>query len=293
MFVPLLWVKEAFVGLFRNFWWNLAAFVLTFVCLMGFSLSFIAGNNAEHVSNVINEKLTIQVDIKEEVTNYSELRKDILADSRVEAVEFISKEETHEMMVKEMGEDAAVLEIFDGNIFLAQFVVHLYEPAQVESVAKMLEKKDYANKVLYGKEYAKTLLSFTSKFETAGMYVTIASGLTVIFLVMLAIKMNIEQRKDEIKIKQLIGSSMLTIKAPFILEALLLMGAASTATYYAFIYLYERIESYVQQKFVNEDLQLLSSVIVREDLIIPLFGLALALGFLGSLLSTTRKLKRI
>lgn len=293
MFVPLLWIKEALVGLFRNFWWNVSAFVLTFICLIGFSLSYVAGDNAEHLSSVINEKLTIQVDVKDNVTNYSEIQVSLLSDERVEKVEFISKDEAYQIMSKEMGEDSAVLEIFEENIFPAQFIVHLHSPEQVEAVAEVIEGQDFAGKVLFGKEYAETLLSFTDRFKTAGLYVTIGSALFVIFVVMLAIKMNIEQRKDEIKIKQLIGAGMLTIKMPFILETMILMVAASTAAYFGFVYVYEQAETYFREKLANQDLQLLDVVIVQEELLLPLFGLALILGFLGSVLSTNRKLKRL
>lgn len=293
MFVPLLWIKEAMVGLFRNFWWNIAAFVLTFVCLVGFSMSFVAGNNAEHFSKIINEKLTIQMDIKDGAVNYSEIKEELLSDSRVKEVQFVSKDEAYKMMEKEMGEASSILEIFEENIFLAQFIIHLYEPENIEAVAKEIENKPYAENVLYGKEYAETLLAFTSKFKKVGLYVTIGSGMFVVFLVMLAIKMNIEQRKDEIKIKQLIGSGMMTIKMPFVLEALFLMGTASIVTYFVFIYLYEQAELYFQNKLSNNDFEILSSVVVKEELMLPLFGLALALGLFGSLISTNRKLKRI
>lgn len=294
MFIFLLWFKEAFLGLVKNFWWNSVAFLMSLVCLLAFSLAFVSGNTAEYFSTKLNERLEIQVDIAEGYTVYNDYKNALLENSEVSEITFISKTEAEQRMIEEMGEDSTVLEIFNGeNIFPAQFIVKVHDAKDIEVVAKKIEKLNFADNVLYGKEYIDTLLNITSKVKKAGYYVTIGGAVFVIFLVMWVIRMNIEQRKEEIGIKQLIGSSFFTIRMPFVLEALLLMGAASTATYYIFSSLYKEFVTYINQELPMSSLALIDISLVQDNLMAPLFGLALLLGLFGSVFATNRHLKRV
>ncbi|PDZ94432.1 hypothetical protein CON36_33810 [Bacillus cereus] len=294
MFVFLLWFKEASIGLIRNFWWNSVAFLMSLVCLVAFSISFVSGTTAEYFSSKLNQRLEIQVDIADGHMNYNEMKNQLMEDKRISEVKFISKEDAQNRMIEEMGNDAKVLDIFNGkNIFPAQFIVKVHKAENIEDVAKKIDGLDYSEKVLYGKEYIDKMLTVTEKVKKIGYYVTIGGSIFAVLLVMWVIRMNIEQRKDEIGIKQLIGSSSLTIRMPFILEALLLMGTSSIAAYYLFAKLYGEFVSYINQELPMSSLALLKVGTVQESLILPLFGLALAIGLFGSIFSTNKHLKRV
>ena len=285
-----LWFKEASVGLFRNFWWNSIALVLSIVCLTAFAISFAAGNNAEHFSDMLNEKVEIQLNVKEGQTNYNEIQQDLALDERINEISFVSKDEAYEKMTSEMGEDYTVLEIFDENPLPAQFIVKVNNPDDLDAVAKSVEGKEYTDKVLYGKEYIQRLLEITTMSKKIGLGVTILGAIFVVFLVTVAIRMNIQQRKEEVRIKHLVGSGMLTTRMPFVLEALMLMAIGSIASYYLFAFLYKELEVFVAAKIPY--LQILSSSSMTETLFQPLFGLALFMGLFGSIIASNRHLSK-
>lgn len=291
MFVPLLWIKEALMGLFRNFWWNAVAFIMSFVCLVAFVISFSAGTNAEYFSTLLNERLEVQIDVKEEVSEYSLINERISNDQRVESITFVSKDEAMKKMKEEMGEDSTVLEIFEENIFPAQFIVKMKNAEDIESFAAELEKEAFTDRVIYGKTYIERLLNFTDKFKQGGFYITAIGSVFVIFLVMFIIRMNVEQRKDEIRIKQLFGSSTLTVRMPFVIEALFVMLLASISTYYSFGYLYGELGEFLQREIPY--ISIIELIEMKENIVYPLFGLALGLGFFGSVLASNKHLKRI
>lgn len=292
MFVFLLWIKEAFTGIMRNFWWNSVAVLMALICLLFFAISYISGNTAEQFSERLNQRLEIQVDIAGNNTEYSEIKKEILKDNRISSIEFISKDDAQRNMIKEMGKDSDVLKIFNGeNIFPAQFVIKVKNPEDIESVANNLSKSSYFEKVLYGKEYIDKLLKITSKIKKVGYYVTIAGAIFVVLLVVWVIRMNIEQRKDEISIKQLIGASSITIRMPFLIESLLLMWISSLAAYYIFSKLYTTFISYITKELPMSSLTFLDISTVQSQIFLPLFGLAGIIGLLGSVVATTKHLK--
>jgi cell division transport system permease protein len=294
MFVSLLWFKEAFVGLYRNIWWNAVAFLMSLVCLLAFSMAFVAGHTADYFSSKLNERLEIQVNIKDKFTNYDEIKNKLLQDERVNEVTFVSKDEAQKQMIKEMGKDATVLQIFNGqNIFPAEFIVKVKDANKIQSVSQDIQKMQFADKVLYGKEYIDKLLSITSKVKTFGYYATIGGSIFVVFLVMWVIRMNIEQRKKEISIKQLIGSGNFTIRMPFVLEAIMLMAVSSLATFYLFTNLYKQFTTYLNRELPISNLALIDVHTVQHSLMMPLFLLALALGIFGSVFATSKHLKRI
>jgi len=292
MFVFLLWIKEAFTGIIRNFWWNSVAVLMSLICLLFFSISYISGNTAEHFSERLNQRLEIQVDISDNNTNYGEIKEEVLEDNRISNIEFVSKDDAQRNMIKEMGKDSDVLKIFNGeNIFPAQFIIKVKNPEDIESVANNLSKSPYFEKVLYGKEYIDKLLQITGKLKKVGYYITIAGAVFVVLLVVWVIRMNIEQRKDEISIKQLIGASSMTIRMPFLIESLLLMWISSIAAYYIFLKLYTTFISYVTNELPMSSLTFLDVSTVQSQVTLPLFGLAGVIGLLGSIVATTKHLK--
>lgn len=292
MFVFLLWIKEAFTGIIRNFWWNSVAVLMSLICLLFFSISYISGSTAEHFSERLNQRLEIQVDIADNNTNYSEIKEEVLEDNRISNIEFVSKDDAQRNMIKEMGKDSDVLKIFNGeNIFPAQFIIKVKNPEDIESVANKLSKSPYFEKVLYGKEYIDKLLQITDKIKKVGYYITVAGAIFVVLLVVWVIRMNIEQRKDEISIKQLIGASSITIRMPFLIESLLLMWISGIAAYYIFSKLYTTFISYVTNELPMSSLTFLDVSTVQSQVTLPLFGLAGIIGLLGSIVATTKHLK--
>lgn len=292
MFVFLLWFKEAAKGVLRNFWWNTVAFSLSLICLFAFAVFYSAGDNAEYFSEQLNDKLEITVNVNENVTNYSEIKERLSSDERVSQVEFVSKEQAQTKMETEMGEDTQVLEIFDGKTIMpAQFIVKLHNAEEIETLAKDIQNRIYSDRVLYGKEYIDTLLDVSAKFKEYGLYASLLGALFVITIVMFVIRMNIEQRKEEIKIKGLIGSSMFTIRMPFILEAIALMGASSVAVYFLFSNLYQKLNVFILEQLPM--VEILSLAEMQESLLIPLFGTAAILGIFGSVFATNKHLKRV
>jgi len=280
--IVMLWLGDTLKGLIRNFWGNITAVLLTIACLTLFSLSFVAGLNAKNFANVLNDKIEISVDLKSSVTDYQKTKRQLAEIYEVAEVRYVSKDEAFKTMEKDMGDNAEVLHALGENPFPARFIVKVKDPKNIEDVVKKIEKMDIADKMQYGKEYVQDLIAFTKTVQKVGYLVTIAAAIFTIYIVANVMKYNIDKRKDELRIKRLTGAGMLTIRLPFILEALILTACSSLIVYQLFSWGYGKIEMMIRKTIMYAPL--LSKVDVLHELFYPLIGITLAIGFIGSII---------
>lgn len=289
----ILWIREAVVGFFRNFGWNVAALFLTVFCLLGFSISFVAGENAKFFAEELGDKVEIQIDLNDELllTQHNDIREKLKGLPESKEVRYISEEETYQKVKTEMGKDSDILEILDENPFPARFVVKLENPEQVESVVNEIETWNISSSIQFGEGYIEKLLTITEAVSKIGYIITLVVALATIYIVSSVIKFNVDQRKEEIKIKQLTGTGMFTIRFPFVLEALIITGISSLVVFLAFYFGYEK--AMVQVNSMVPYIKTVEANIIVQEITQWIFLLALSIGIIGSLLSTTRNLEKV
>lgn len=293
MYVFILWFKEAFQGLIKNFFWNIVVVFLSFLSLSAFIVTVISSSNLNSLTNNLNERLEIQVNIKEDYKDYNKYKYEIESLPYVREVTFVSADEALERFKKEVGEDYSVLEIFDGsNPLNAEFIVKVTDTNYIENVAKNIENMSFASEIFYGKEYIERILDVTKYINKISLIVTNIATFFVLVILFFTIKMNIEKRKEEMRIKYLIGSSFLTVRMPFFIETLFLTGFGGVASYYFVKWLYDKMLEFVGNGLPYFDLvefELLDTNILKS-LIIYIFALSL---FANLLISNKKINKKI
>jgi cell division transport system permease protein len=291
VFIVWLWIRESVQGLFRNLWWTVMSVFLSILCLTLFSVSYIFGLNANFFAENLSQKIEIRADLKEEVTNYSEISQKLKSLPDVSEVNFVSKEEAYKVVEKEMGGDADILQVLDVNPFPARFVIKMKHPDQVAVVAKQIQDMNVAETIRYGKEYFQEILSATRIIRNIGVVLTVLATVFTIFVVVSTIRFNIVQRRHEIHIKQLIGSGMLTIRIPFIIEAVLITCLSCFLVYWGVTAGYDYFTLHFQKAISY--VPLVDSSMIASSLITPMFGMAFAIGVIGSVFSTRKFMRRV
>ncbi|PGK51611.1 hypothetical protein CN918_27855 [Priestia megaterium] len=281
-----LWVAETVTGLVRNFWGNMTAILLTVACLTLFSISFVTGLNAKYFAEVLDDKIEIRADIKDNETDYESIAKNLVSIDGVNDVRFISKEKAFEMMEKEMKDNVEVLHAVGENPFPARYVIKVDNPDTIDKVVSEIKELKVTDDIQYGKEYVQKLVSFTNGIQNVGYIMTFAAAIFTVYIVTNVIKYNIDKRNDELKIKRLTGAGMFTIRLPFVLEALIITFASNVIVYELFTWGYGKIETMI--KGMISYAPLLSKTQVLDELYLPLLLIALGIGFVGSFISTQR-----
>lgn len=290
MFVVWLWIKDSVKGLFRNFGWNFTSFFLAALSLLFFMSANIVGMNMESFSQTLNQKVEIDVDLLNTVTNVQALETKVQQLAGVKSVTYVDQAQAYAQVAKEMGSEASVLKTLNTNPFPARLVIHVQAADQAAPVASQIQTWGVASSIQYGQSYVSKLMSITLIIRNIGYILSAIAAFFTVFIVMTAIRINISQRNLEIEIKQLVGASTLTIRIPFVIEALILTGAASYVVYRAVVYGYSFLLDSAQKSIPY--LPLDSTTTIQQGTFLPIMVMALSIGFLGSAWSTKKYIKK-
>lgn len=290
MFLPWLWVKEAFFGLFRNFKWNFSVLFSTVICLFLFAGCFSFILNAKYMAENVNGKVEIKIHLLDEQIKYSEIEEKIKSLGNVKEIRFISKDEAKEKAKKELGENGDLFDVVETNPLPASFVVKLKDNSKIESFVKDVKGLKIAEKIQYGEGFVQKIIDSTGLMIKFAYVIIATFAIVVVMVIFAAIKNNISIRMNEIRIKQLIGASDITIRIPFILESVFLTLLSGAIVYYTMYFAYPSLVGGAEE--IIPYVSFLEPDILIKEMLWPLFALALITGLMGSLFSTYRNIKK-
>lgn len=290
MWAFILWIKESFRGLFRNFLMNSFALLLSIVCFSMLAFFTTIGINAKYISTNQEEKVTVILLLKDNVSNYQEISNKITELKEVKSSVFVSKEEAYEEMKQSLGKREKMLTGLGFNPLPASFEIKLKNPRDVERVVKILDSWGIDKDIKYGQEYLDNFFEVTDKITQLAFWIIIVMSVATGAVIYSSIRMNILNRNKEIEIKDLIGAGLFNIRIPFILEAIILTIISATVVlvlvYFAYDeMIYKMVSGIPITTFMNKRE-------ILKNLLYPLYFLAIVIGLVSSIISTQRYLKR-
>jgi cell division transport system permease protein len=237
----LFWIKEAIKSIIRA----KSSFILTLISLTLAVILIQASIMALQLSDIFQKKLksniNINVFIKEpfkesEISNY---QKQLIGNTFIKYVEYVSKEAAANSFIKETGEDFR--EILDYNPLPASFVVKL-DPDVVSRdslniIIKNIENVEWVDEVVFKDNFVYRLLSY---LEAGKNYLFAATAMLIfvaVYLVYSTIRLITHNRMKELETMKLVGAKLSTIKMPIILNGILtgLLASLIAAGVYYFI----------------------------------------------------------
>ncbi len=223
----------------------------------------------------------------EEVT--TKQKNDVLtllqSDSRVDSVEYISKEQALEIMKRK---EPALADQVPGNPLPDSFKVQPKRGEDVAAIAESLQPlPPGVEKVNYGKKTANRILRVARVFEVlSALAIVILLGAATI-LIGNTIRLSIFARRREIEVMKLVGASNWFVRGPFIVEGLLtgVIGAAA-----AVVLLFLGKELVLPATIGRLDSDGVNALAFQYTALL-LLGLGLLLGAAGSTITMRRFLK--
>jgi cell division transport system permease protein len=285
-----LWIREALSGIVRNFTMNLFAFILSTICFLVLAFWMVIGMNTQFVSNNLEDKVQISLNLNNEITNYSEIEEKIKALDGVESYRFVSKEEAYEEMLQKLGDRKEMLTDLSYNPLPASFQVKLKNPKEIEKTALIMKTWGVTKSIKYGEDFIDNLFATTEKIKQLATMIIIVMGISTGSMLYVSIRVNILNRNKEIEIKDLVGAGMFNIRIPFILEAMILTTLSAIVVIATFYFGYD-----MMIEKITGGVSFASYIPVNEMIkrMIPVMLLtATGIGFISSFLSTQRYLKR-
>lgn len=301
-------IRQGIANIFRNKLFSLASIATISACLFLFGLFYSIMANFEHVVRTAEEGVSVtvffhyegilpddcgehqpgQVPTPERIEEIGQM---IAARVEVSDVVFVSDEEAWESFGKDyFGENYR--EGFPDNPLsgMNSYQVYLSDVSMQDALVTWLQSLPEVRLVRYSAVTANTLSGINLLIAYMSVGIIIVLLAVSVFLISNTVAMGISVRKEEINIMKYIGATDFFVRAPFVLEGMLI-GLIGAAIPLGVIYsLYNYALNYVAQRFtvLSSFWNFLSVKDIFNVLTPVSLCLGVGIGFLGSV-STVRK----
>ncbi|MBR4667952.1 MAG: permease-like cell division protein FtsX [Butyrivibrio sp.] len=285
-------IGQGFKNLGRNKWYTLASIATISACLFLFGIFYSIITNFQHVVKTAEEGVSVTVFFNEGTTEEQILavKSDLERRAEVREIVYVSAEEAWQGFKDEyLGEyadgftenplaDSANLQIYLSDVSLQGALVTYAESI---SVVREVNRSEVTANTLSGVNKLIAYVSF-------GIILILL--LVSIFLISNTVTIGIQVRKDEINIMKYIGATDFFVRAPFVVEGILIGIIGSIIPLVIVYFVYTKAISYVVSKFtmLSTLLNFLPVETVYNKLIPISLAIGIGIGFFGSF-ATVRK----
>ena len=291
--------QQGFKNIWRNKLFSLASMATMSACIFMFGIFFCIVQNFQHFVKSAEEGVAITVLFDEGTTEdqIMAIGQDLTKRAGVSEVVYVSADEAWKSYQKQSfqgNEELADAFVNDNPLAnSANLEIYMKDISLQDDLVTYIESIDGVRKVNRSDQVADMLSGFNRLIS----YVSVAIiGLLLavsVFLISNTVATGIAVRKEEIAIMRLIGAKNSFIKAPFLIEGVIigLVGAALPLA--VLYYLYHKIVLYVAAEF-NMLTSVMKFLPVNElfSTLLPVgMLLGVGIGFFGSVFTSQRHLK--
>ncbi len=298
-------IKQGFANIFRNKWYSLASIATISACLFLFGLFYFIVANFQNILKTAEEGVSVTVFFHSDMDNceshvdgqipseqrLEEIGQEIAKRAEVSEVQFQSADDAWATFGPDyFGEDYA--EGFPENPLAGEdtYEIFLSDVSMQDALVTWLQSIPEVRKVNYSEMTANTLSGLNLLIAYVSMGIIVILLAVSIFLISNTVAIGISVRSAEINIMKYIGATDFFVRAPFVLEGMLI-GLIGAAVPLGLIYsLYNYALNYVINRFtvLSGFLNFLSVDEIFHFLIPVSLGVGVGIGFLGSI-ATVRK----
>ncbi len=278
---------------------SLASIATMSACIFLFGIFFALVQNFQYIIKEAEEAVTMIVYFEEGTSQETmdAVGREIQSRDGVGEVKFVTADQAwDEFKVIYFEERPELAEGFEEDnplVNYAHYEVYLDDVDEQDNLVTYIESLEGVRRVKASKEVADILGSFNRLVGYVAITIIILLLCVSVFLISNTVTIGIAVRKEEIGIMKLIGATNAFVKAPFVVEGLLigLIGAALPLG--LLYYLYNMLTTYVADKFnlLSGFLQFLPVERVFEFLLPTGMLLGVGIGFFGSFLTIRKHLK--
>ena len=291
--------KQGFKNIGRNKMFSVASIATMAACIFLFGIFFSIVTNFRYMVQKAEEGVAITVFFDEEATD-AQIKKigdELKSQDGVLKVNFVSADEAWDSFKDEYFGDAKELAdgFKDDNPLSGSdnYEVYMSDVSKQKDVVSYAEKLDGVSKVNKSDVVAKTLTSVNRLIYYVSI-VLIGILLAVsIFLISNTVTMGITVRREEIAIMKYIGAKDGFVRAPFIIEGLVIGLIGAVIPLVILYFVYDKAVAYVMTKFslLNNIIEFLPVTTVYRTLLPVGLILGVGIGSIGSAFTIRKHLR--
>ena len=292
-------MKQGVKNIGRNKMFSMASIATMAACIFLFGLFYSIVVNFSHIVEKAEEGVAITVLFDENVTQAA---KDRIGEQLAEAdgvlsVNYVSAEEAWESFKDDyFGESKDLADGFKTDNPLRNsdnFEVYMADVSKQKSVVEYAQSLEGVRKVNKSDVVAKTLTSVNKLVGYVSVtIIAILLGVSI-FLISNTVTMGITVRREEIAIMKYIGAKDGFVRAPFVIEGLLIGIVGALIPLVLLYFMYDKAISYIMSKFslLNNIMEFLPVLDVYKTLLPVGIALGVGIGFVGSFFTIRKHLK--
>ena len=290
-------IKQGIVNIFRNKWYSLASMATISACLFMFGIFYSLVANFQYIVKEAQDGVAVTVFFEEGISDERIAEIGSLIEKRAEVsyVNFVSADAAWESFKDDyLGEYADGFGDDNPLPNSANYEVYLNDVSMQDSLVTYVESLDGVRRVNRSEVTANTLSGMNKLIGYASAGIIAILLAVSIFLISNTVTIGISVRKEEINIMKYIGATDFFVRAPFVIEGILI-GLAGSVLPLAIIYvIYNNVIAYVSTRFsmLSQLLKFLTVDQVFQVLMPISLIIGIGIGFFGSF-STVRKHIRV
>ena len=293
-FLYTLW--QGIRNMFKNGWYSLASVATIGACLFLLGLFYSIVSNAQHILYTVEEGVSVTVFFNEDVSDASvdAFGQELLQRPEVRDVIFHSDEEISATFGPSyFGEDYQ--QGFPENPLKGEhnYEIFLKNVNMQDQLVTWLQSRPEVRLVRYSEVTASTLSGFNLMLVYVSAAIILILLAVSIFLISNTVRVGISVRAEEIGIMKYIGATDFFVRAPFVLEGMMIGLIGALIPLYLIYYLYDYVLNMLTTRF--EMLSSMLSFLSLEEIFGVLMPVSIligvGMGFLGSYITVRKYLK--
>lgn len=278
----------------RNKLFTLASVATIAACLFLFGLFYAILADFQNVVKTAEQGVSVTVFFNEGTTEDEILQLKVAVEERAEVseVEYVSADAAWDSFKDEyLGEYS---EGFTENPLAnsANLEIYLKDVSKQGDLVDYLESLDDVRTVNRSELTANTLSGFNNLFAYLYMGIVVILLAVSIFLISNTVTIGISVRKDEISIMKYIGATDFFVRAPFVIEGVMIGFVGSILPLLAIYVIYDKVVAYISGRFsvLNSLINFLPASTIMKTLIPLSIILGVGIGFVGSMATVKKHL---
>ena len=284
-----------------------SAIIIMIVTMLTVGICFVIGQNVNAILGKMEEEYPLEIYLKDDIT-VSEKEK---LESEIRNIEYvnpnityITKEEAYHKALEKVGNDTVMIAGYNENNhpFPPSFIITFTNLEKVDEVASQIEALENVTGTTKDDQKDNTQ-SLTKLDRNVNIALIVIGGLLVIFSIIIignTIKLTVHARRKEISIMKYVGATNNFIRAPFIVEGVIigLISSLISLLTLAGLYVWVKnniigngLESWLKKLGVSSGLKLLEFNQMFSQIAIIFLVMGIGIGVFGSVRSMRKYLK--
>ena len=289
-------IKEGFIGFFRHPANSIATVFTMFISLLLVSFFLIVVNNLDNLTKEIEDSLSLSalVDFDVSDSQITTIQKSIEGIEGVVKVDYRTSDQEFDYYIEQNKDLKDFYEGYrDDNPFHPTFIISTESGEMLDDIKVKVGNIKGIYSVHDGGDNTYKLIDILYNVRLFGVILVGCLILLAIYLIYNTIKLSIESRNSEISIMKIVGATKGFIRAPFLVEGIIIgiIGAffALLLTIVAYLYIYTATSGVLFG--VVTLLEPFPYIVIYDSLIV--LGIGIITGFIGSILSVNKKLRSV